>query len=250
MDNDEKMQQQEATKYELCNNTIFMWDAGPEWLGMNQEELKSLYAEVGGALDIKPDEAKKIQAYFGDHIVVNFEHHSDINSACCITDYDDDDNVEKCRLIFNRSLEVAAYRIYNDKISQESQTEGLKCVFEDPKEALIWLMAEELGHAKIFIRAGTKERESKWQENYARILANKEISSNDKYRESLQEVTVSRNAVRILKKFFPERAEYYQELYDSALEQNVQIIPDIRKVAGQTYISTGFNPAVLVSEKS
>ncbi|MCA9302478.1 hypothetical protein KDA10_03970, partial [candidate division WWE3 bacterium] len=84
--------------------------------------------------------------------------------------------------------------------------------------------------------------DANWQRNYEQILANKEITSQDKYRENLQEVTVSRNAVKVLKKFFPARADYYQELYDESVKQNKQIVPNVSEVVEQTYIPTGFKP--------
>jgi len=241
MDGREKLLQQEATKLELSNNTEFRWAEEPKWQGMNQNGVTKLYSEVGATLDIKPDEAKKIKAYFGDNISVFWDDKFQKNTACCIADFDDKGTLEKCTLVFNRSLKVAMQGTMTNENGYD-QKEGIACIFQDPKECLIWNFAEELGHARIFIKADTKEREVKWQQNYTKILANNGVRPQDGYRSSLQEVTVSRNAVKVLKKMFPERTDYYQDLIDRSLEEHKQIVPNVTNVIEEAYIKTGFDP--------
>ncbi|MCA9308636.1 hypothetical protein KC980_03925, partial [candidate division WWE3 bacterium] len=154
MDNKEELAGVESTERQLSANVVFMWEGAPDWLGLNKKDIAALYAAVGTALDISPDTASKVHAYFGDHIVVTHPDGNVANSACCITDYDAYGNVEACRLVFNRSLELARYTIGILDTSQDTitsltpaltektatQAEGVKCVFESPHEVLVWLM--------------------------------------------------------------------------------------------------------------
>lgn len=156
-----------------------------------------------------------------------------------MVDYDNENQIEQVRLVFNRSKEVANYAIEKTEKEEDRET-GIPCVFVSPRENIIWLLAEELKHAQIWLKAGSKEREAGWQSNYKEVLKRKGRSFGPGYARDLQEVAVSRSALRILSKLVPERANYFEGLRQKSLQTGRNVTPNIKKTADETYIETGF----------
>lgn len=245
----EKGSVKETTADILERNTHFNWEhPQQDWAGMDRSRLKSLVGEVGELLGISAEQASGIETIFGDHIAVEYPNgDKHLNTALCLVDYDEGDSVKKCRVILNRSYELADYASAGGSTGSQrnkKNTEGISCKFEEPFENVVWLLAEELKHAQIWAMARDKSTEAKWREKYKRIMAVKGVLSDDDYVTDIQEVTASRNALRVLKKLVPERADYYDRLYKQSLEEGKNVTPSIGKVMDKTYIKTGFKTPV------
>lgn len=217
----------------LEENVEFRWDHPQDhWGGLNRNQLIVLVGQIGEMLNFRINQTEMIRVFFGDHIIIEKRDGSEhINTGCCLVDFDKNEQLKNCRVILNRSREIADHATSQAQKKREKvKTKEIKCVFQSPKENIIWLLTEELSHAQIWLKAGTKGKEAQWQLRYKRILKKKGREFDD-YSEDLQEVTVSRRALRILSKLAPERSEYFDELYEESFG----------KVIDQTYIKTGFN---------
>jgi len=228
-------EKEEMTALILQKNTLFKWDhPKADWGGMNKTQLTELVGKIGVLFKITPGQARLIEPIFGDHIVVTFPDNSKCKkTAMCLVDFNEDESVKSCKVIFNRSLELV------DGASGVEE-DGLGCVFETPYENIIWLIAEELKHAQIFQKAGSRSRESKWENNYKQVLIKKGIVSGDAYLTDIQEVTVSRNALEVLKELVPQRVDYFQKLYNESVRTFRHVSPNISRVREMTYLKTGF----------
>ncbi len=213
------------------------------WGGMDQGQLTLMTAQVGELLEITPEQAKKIQVIFGDNIVVEFidTDESHTNTAFCIADSDKEGNIKGCRIIINRSEELALASA--ETINHEESSDGrISCEFDDPYENIVWLIAEEMHHAKYWSTAKDIETADRWQQRYDDLRKRKGIVSSEGYSNELIEVAASRNALRILKKMNPHRTAYYQELYDRSLRESKHVIPDITKIENIAFVKTGYVP--------
>lgn len=133
---------------------------------------------------------------------------------------------------------LTGYLPQHTELDPIDNKDNIQCIFESPRENIIWLLTEELKYAHIKIIGGREEKIDQWQNKYSESLRRKNLIRNG-YAADLEEVTVSRVAVRTLKKIIgsedPQRGKYFEQLYRQSLVQNRHIVPNIRKVVETTY---------------
>jgi len=201
--------------------------------------LTDLIGKIGEIHRIRPEQAEQIQILFGDHIAIEKDGNLYANAASCLVDFDEKGVVSGTRIILNRSEEVAKH----SAVSYKKSKGGASCVFQTPRENIIWLLSEELNHAKLWLQAKTKKREAGWQLKHKQNLKRRGCDfGSDEYAGDIQEVTVSRRTVRVLGKLIPERASYFDELHRISIIRRENIAPDISDVIDNAYIKTGFRP--------
>jgi hypothetical protein len=229
-----------------------MWskDLPQEWANFSYDDLVELLDEIITMLDIKPEHRERITVLFGDHIETLFKNgNTHINSAYCLTDSDDNDHILGCRVVLNRSRELATYMIAKNnemKSKEKRETEEINCILEEPWELIVWLMAEECDHAKLELLAGSKKQMALWQKRYETYRGKKHFQSSRSYDDQLSELTASRIVMRVLKRIAqkknPSRIPYYQKLYKLSLETGKSISLIVGNVVDSAYVDTGFVP--------
>ncbi len=242
----ECVKRKEEVAMTLARNTMFLWECPQQdWVGMNRRDLMILTTTVGMLLGIRQNEAERMGVIFGDHITVPSPGGCQTRIAFCKMNFSDDNRVDWCGVVLNRSYELASHFLHGEEAKGKS--ENIRCVFEEPYEVIVWFLSEELKHAQIWCVADNVETEQKWQRRYEEIIKKKgRIFDEGSYDRDVQEITVSRVALRVLKSLVPKRADYYQKLYDRSLREGRRVAPCMgKKVMAETFIMTGFDPKIL-----
>jgi hypothetical protein len=228
----------DARSSSLRSNIQFWWDhPARTWGPFSREQLVEMVLLVATSLGISPEHARHIQVVFGDHIRVTFpdDRLDHLNRASCLIDYDDKGQVIRTTVILNRSLQVARQNALPPDPAR------LNCVLETPEEIVLWLLIEELHHAKTHWQARTKWRMEAWEEKYRQYVQRRGINDADPYTFDLSEVAASRVAVLTLAKLLAHRTKargiYFHSLYQASLEQCRCITSKISEnLAKQAYL--------------
>ena len=243
----EHSEHSEQVSQVIQRNTQFWWNLpNRTWGGMNELELKQLAGLVASEIGVTPQQAQYIGVYFGECICVTFPDGRMVqNTAMMLANPDSDGNYTDCRVILNRSKSLVKKLTQEksnnnnvNKYKRDDYAHDIHCFFETPQENIIWLLAEELKHAQIKLIGGRKEIINRWNDNYRRNLRQRNLARHG-YAEDLEEVAVSRVAVRVLHRIIgktnPQRGEYFRQLYQRSLTNNRHIVPNIVDVLEATY---------------
>lgn len=230
----------------ITERTAFQWNAEPqdEWAGWDADYLILLTQTIALQLGYTNEQAEKLLIVFADHLKVQGRAFL----AGTIPQFSPAGYVEKCGIVINRSQELAlsqskkqeAKDRYKIEKKQEN-VEYLVCKLVDPREWIIWVLAEELMHAKLYMMARTQQRDAGIARRFKEIIRKKRGKlSNIDYENCYQEVTVGRMCLRVLSKLVPARRPYYEKLYQESLKTGKRPFPYVRHIAEKTFVSTGF----------
>lgn len=230
---------------EIINDNItFRWfNRGREFGGMNEARLRILTGEIAVELGITAEQAQLTRIVFGDDLPIVLANNQIIRqTGITVTSYDESGQVLGSAIFINRSLDRAKnmQSLLEESQSQLPNREDFLCEFESPEEYLIWVICEELHHAKLRIQAGNLKKAEQYQSNWSEILRRKQVQVSTDYTHLLEEVAASRRCLRMLRKFIgrtnPERAIYFDKLYKESLKHGQNIYPNYKKIIDLTFI--------------
>lgn len=234
----------EASQILVQGVSFEFWEnPAPDWGGLDRSHLTNLVGTIGTMIGITPKQAEKIKIFFGDHIHIAIRGNSDktIQSGACVVDFDDDLTVIGCRIVLNRSREVAKYTTKGPEPAGESNNDGVSLYLESPEELIAFIVAEELKHAQIWLKAGIKEAQENRDSKYLAI-AKSHNHSVIKGLNNLGEIAASRTALSVLKKLVPAWAEYFESVRKQSLGKMARVTPDVTNIVNSAFIETGFDP--------
>lgn len=213
----------------LTDRTDFSWNLAPQdrWANFSKESLMSLVQQIAIDIGITNEQAKIFRILFADNMTAFGKKYL----AVTVPEFSPAGYVLKCAVVFNRSrvvLENQTNIQTNQPIVDES--EYLWCVLEDPYEWFIWIITEELYHAKLFCMAGSSAMHFARDKRFAGILKQKQRESKIVYENDYQEMTVARICLRILAKYIPQRSRYFANLYEISLSKGKRAFPQIGKI--------------------
>lgn len=239
----------------LSQQTRFEW-ASPRnfWAGYNRESLTVLVAQIATEIGITNEQAKNIFIQFSD---CGRDNAGNIPLASTTVASNGAESLPRCSILINRSrraYEEFAKNLKNRKTREiESQpniqySSNLTCRIDTTREFLIWILTEELYHAKLYCMAKTYRNDTYINVRYNAIRRKKGISFSDLYENDYQEMTVARNCLLLLAKFVPEKANYYRSVYKESLETGARPVPrPTADVMRAMYTPTGFSLRTLIN---
>lgn len=240
----------------IAERTSFKWRGKQEWGGLRKEELRQLVSHIATYIGIPSHQADMISILFADHFdkqgkdggAPAYCDSSYLKSNTLFTDF---------LIVFNRSLELVKYcserdsQINYDKDKLEAlgvyegtpDAEPIVCQFENPQEAIIWVITEELKHAQIFLTAKTYQKYQGWSDRFLEIMRAKGKGAKHLYDTDLTEIAANRVVLRVLVKLTTgDRKAYFRQLYQQSLASGHIVMSYIYE---PTYIRTGFSPKKL-----
>lgn len=240
----------------LADHTSFRWEGGQDWVGCNQDDLRVLVGIIASSIGITPPQAERISLVFSDHLPAeNSDNGGHTSLACCVGIYNGQTTrFLGCYVVINRSLELARYCLKRNRKTNRNQkklqslgvygsspdTEPIYCEFENALEAVIWLIAEELKHAQIYLLAQTNNRYKSWSRRHLEIMKSKGIKTGNLYTTDLSEIATCRTVLRILAMLSnEERRQYFRDLYGKSLVTGQIVIHVLYEPA---LIKTGYSP--------
>ncbi|MDO8498871.1 MAG: hypothetical protein Q7S44_03740 [bacterium] len=254
----------------LQQKTSFFWDHSPRdsWAGFSEADLNTLVGKIAQIIGITETEAARITILFADDRTPIVNNEKMITPAICLPGQDAAGRYDQAYVLINRSKEVVTHTmgtrdivnkekkgIYQTSgvIYENSEEERLECELENPFEVIVSLIAEELKHAQVFLRARDPEKMSQWEQKYLAVLQRKGFVSSDLYDVSLQEVTASRVTAQVLEVLLrdqsPARCQYFRDLRQQSKTLGRSIVPTLSdKVIDETFIETGFDPKSVKAE--
>lgn len=234
----------------IAQKTRFDWQEEPvdNWAGYSQNDLLELTQKLAILLGITDQQAQLLEILFTDYK----KPEEQVLLAFITRTSDRDGNIYRCKLVFNRSRKLFDEFVAQNKAlektkaqeetakkqsnSELKKTEKLKITLESPLEYFIWLIGEELCHAKLYFKAKTNQRDSMILLRFLGILEKKNRHSQIDYEKSYQEVIVARNCLKLLKKLYPSRAELYEEVYQISLKTGRRPFPSIAKIKDKLFV--------------
>jgi len=258
-------EKEKGTPEVLAGRTIFHWEGKQEWKGYDQDDLRRLVGIITTLIGIPPHQAEKISVVFGDHLIVQYSDGSThLNHACCVGIFDPPDpTFLECLVVINRSLELARHCLKENQKKRANNIEKLQslgvydharsappiyAVMKNPREAIIWLITEELMHARIYLTAQTNEVYENWLARYTQIMKSKGLKANHPFDIHLSEIAACRNVLRVLAILSEgKRSDYFRELYEKSLSTG-QIV--IRNHYEPNFVKTGFSEKKLALSQS
>jgi hypothetical protein len=246
----------------------FSWNTFPQdkWCNFSKDELKSLAIQIADFIGITPEQANLIEIRLEDHLVFRVQNQRLFVQAYCGYDTNEHGDYSLCTIAINRSDELSRYaneiwdistkeqkgRFVKLGVLKNAQTQReLSCYFQHTWENIVWLLAEELSHAYIYLKAKNEVTFAKWQHLHVRELIKRKLIATDFYDCDFSEVEASRICLDVLKKFAqtlaPDRIPYYEELLADSNKLSLHVTPNIAHIVKDAYIKTGFNPRLYPS---
>lgn len=250
----ERQPRTRSTAEILARRTSFKWKGKhQEWGGFSKNDLKQLVGHIATFIGIPPHQAEKILIVFADHF--DKQRTDGGASAYCDSSYLKSNTLfTDFLIVFNRSLELAKYCLERDSqinydqdrieslgvYEDDPDAEPISCRFENAQEAIIWMIAEELKHAQIFLIAKTYQKYEGWSDRFLEIMRAKGKGASHLYDTDLTEIAANRIVLRVLAKLTTgKRQAYFRELYEESLASGHIVIGYIYE---PTFVKTGFSP--------
>ncbi|GIK84289.1 MAG: hypothetical protein BroJett025_09110 [Patescibacteria group bacterium] len=253
-----KKEAQKEVAQILTRQIQFDW-ANPKdfWIGYDRKSLVDLVAQIAIEIGITNEQAKKISVVFADckpkptgqvAIATAFPHFDILANGI--------HQLSRCTIIINRSRKAFNMQLENQQKRKTTAKQSspripysgnLSCRMDSTREFLLWMLTEELYHAKLFCMAKTIENDAAVNQRYINTRKKKGVIFSDVYENSYQEMTVARNCLLLLAKFIPQKAIYFKRIYQESLKTGSRpspsIPPDVLKAM---YIPTGFSLKTLI----
>ncbi len=228
--------QKELVQKFLKRNISFNWKYSPKkWSGLTEADLKKLSLQIAIDLKITPEQAKKINLVFGDCFEVPTPNGLHSNRGMCLAIYDEDDKIINCTVMIDRYL--ASMQLGNPIMDNFSYLEENIIELHSQFELIVWLIAEELHHSRLFIMAGDKEKYDRWKNNYKDTVTKRNKVLQSEYDESIVEMVAARETLRVLSNILlgidPKRAEFFNNKYktikktDEHIMLSLELLPKV-----------------------
>lgn len=199
----------------LRKNIQFLWlFTEKRWGEFSEEDLMRLVVVIASEMEITPEQAEQIHIAFGDNFHLQRNDLPQISTALNISFGDESGKYFKHQILLDRYQTIQSYG-RNPNITNYSHQNAIE--LRSNLELLIWLIVEELNHAKVQIKAATTHESDKRQNKYESLIAKKGKKIQSEYDKSLLEMTAIREVLRTLIKLLtpidPQRAEYFRKFY-------------------------------------
>lgn len=216
-----------------------------EFAGLSKAEITQLTIDLALWVGITNDMARKIQIIFADHQKLPGNKYK---VAVAMPVYKGVfKHLKNVLIVINRSREIYLSRVGIAEFGgQQQQTntnienEPLPVVLDTALEGLIWMIVEELTHAKLLLMAGTKGIDKQINQRYQKIRRKKGRTDEQLYAESYQEMTVVQYCLRILGEFFPDKKAYFDRIRSLSLQTGIRPTPYLVEEAKfELFLPTG-----------
>jgi len=237
--------------------------------GLKRNELIGAVTWVADKMGLAGAEAPRIEVLFGDDIAVRKSDGGEVVTWAMTYPFFDSDNDEAkvvgCSIVINRSREIIEPTIvslrggngvgreagFRDSYKIERPEKMTVVKFEKAWELVWWIIAEEMKHAKDFLRAGDVATLTRWQTKMDQIMKRYgESGLVCKRSQDVMEFASSRTSARLLARVCGEikgdfeRADYYLVKHRQSQRSRDMIHVDISEVWDEVFIPTDFTPRV------
>lgn len=219
-------------KETLVKNIYFFWlYTENKWGEFEENDLKRLTQIVAREVGITPEQAKKIIVCFGDNFQLNTTEDSYFNAGACVNRYTPDGTHLHSLIVFDRA---STFPRYGKAVNNFDYRPENRIFLRSNLEFILWLLIEELNHAKIAMMDGTSQETDKRQSKYQQVIERRQKQIQGSHDESLHEMVAIRAVLRILIKLLQpidsERAQYFQSFYERLKQSNEHMAPSLTEI--------------------